>query len=130
MIATELKKLKHTRILLLVSLVAMLLSQMATFIGDSKAYIIGVVVAVIIAGARFYYAKKTQASAFKQTLPLLIFLIAVAGPIVLVLYKIIFDSASFFSEQVFSLLFFVLPVTLILLAIRWLNQLISEAQSL
>lgn len=130
MIAMELKKLKRIHLLLIISLLVMIVSQLFTLLTSSYYYLIGVAVSAIIAAVRFYYAKRKHASPLKQSIPLLIFLIAVLGPILYVLYKVIFDSANFFSEQMFTLLFFVLPIAMMLLAVRWLNQLIQEAQSL
>lgn len=129
MVSQEAKKLKLIYALLIFSLALMVTTQIGSVLYNSVNYLIGLVISIVIAAVRWFYMKKHDAATFKKILVLLIFLIAVLGPVLFILIKWLFFGGSVFTFQFIMILCFILPIALILYCIYLVQQMLQANES-
>jgi hypothetical protein len=129
MVESETKKVQRVYHILMATLVVLLCSQVVAFLLSSIEYLVGIVIAFVIAGIRYGYLHKRGAGSVEKALTLFIVIMAVFGPIIFLLIKWLIVGEPMLGVEGLLALLFILPIALLLYCIYTLKGLLSVAGS-
>lgn len=117
MIEAEEKRIRRVYYLLLAAVTVSVCSQLVAFLMSSMEYLIGIGIAVVIAGLRYFYLHKKGADTIEKIFTFFMILMAVLGPLIFILFKWLVMGESLFNLELLMAALFILPITLMLYGI-------------